>query len=140
MGRGRPRPHHDAWEAYVRMERTQLAQRDAGQLRRAIGRHLRGESREMLERMASEDERRARAGLVELREGERSWHKHIDDLTRDDRQARLEAEWARVAWLRGRVESERVVAAWRERGWDKPRVYRPERSEPLIRRASLTSL
>ncbi len=48
----------------MQMERMQLAERAHGKLRRAIGRVLPGESREKLERITSEDERRARAGLL----------------------------------------------------------------------------
>jgi hypothetical protein len=90
---------HDPWEGYMQMERMQLAERASGKMRRAIGRILPGESREHLERIASEDQRMARAGLVKLKSGSRSYYKHIDDLTREDRWPRIWAERETIAWL-----------------------------------------
>lgn len=55
--------------SFIDMERRQLAERANGKLARAIGVALPGESREELDLMAREDERRARSGLVELRNG-----------------------------------------------------------------------
>jgi len=69
-------------------------------LRRAIGRVLEGESREEMERIAKEDERMARAGLVKLKRGERVFYKHIDDLTPEDRRARIAAERDTIVWLK----------------------------------------
>lgn len=40
----------------------------------------------------------AEEGLVEFRSGEEVWFKHIDDLVREDRRARIETESARVAY------------------------------------------
>jgi DNA-binding PadR family transcriptional regulator len=53
--------------------------------------------------MAEEDRRRAEGGLVELRSGDEVWYKHIDEITRDDRQARIESENARAAWIQERL-------------------------------------
>jgi hypothetical protein len=44
----------------------ELEQRKKGQLRRALS----GESQEEMDRIAEEDQRRAQAGLVDLRSGE----------------------------------------------------------------------
>lgn len=94
----------EGWESFLRAEREQLAERDRGKLARAIGLVLPDEDWEKLNRLAREDESQARQGLVELRQGERVWHKHIDELTREDRPSRIEAESAWTAWLKGRME------------------------------------
>ena len=54
----------------MEVERRELEQRRNGQLGRAIGRALPGESQEELERIAEEDRRKAEEGLVELRRGD----------------------------------------------------------------------
>jgi hypothetical protein len=95
--------HQELWEQNMEVERRKLEQRRNGQLGRAIGRALPGESHEELERMAEEDRRNAAEGLVELRSGDEVWYKHIDKLTRDDRPARIESENARAAWIQERL-------------------------------------
>lgn len=65
---------------------------------------LPGESKEQLEWLAREDQRRAEEGMVELRSGEEVWYKHIDDLTSEDRPARLEAKMTQAALLKERTE------------------------------------
>jgi hypothetical protein len=102
---GRPTTEdNEGWQRFLRLEREQIAERATGKLARAIGLTLPGEDWEELNRIAREDERRARQGLVELRRGEKVWHTHIDKLTRKDRPARLEAEKVWLDWLRSRVE------------------------------------
>lgn len=118
VGTRRPDHHYSGWEGYMRLERMQLAERASGKMRRAIGRTLKGEDEGMLRRKADEDERLARAGMVPLRRGGEAWLKHIDELTPEDRWARIEAEKTTIAWLRGRLTAERVVETWRENGWD----------------------
>ena len=85
----------EAWERFIEAERRHLDDRRAGHLARLLDGLLPGESAEELRLLAWEDQRRAEAGLVELRSpsGEVSY-KHIDDLTLEDRQARAEAERA----------------------------------------------
>jgi hypothetical protein len=83
----------------MEVEHKELEQRNNGQL----GRALPGESQEELDRIAEEDLRRAQEGLVELRSGDEVWHKPIDELTRDDRPARIESENARATWMRERL-------------------------------------
>ena len=85
----------EAWERFMEAERRHLDNRRAGHLGRLLDGPLPGESAEELRLLAWEDQRRAEAGLVELRSpgGEVSY-KHIDDLTLEDRQARAEAERA----------------------------------------------
>jgi hypothetical protein len=95
--------HQELWEQYMEVERRELEQRRNGQLGRALGRALPGESQEELQRIAEEDQRKAERGLVELRSGDEVWFKHIDEITRDDRQARIDSENARAAWIQDRL-------------------------------------
>jgi hypothetical protein len=99
--------HQELWEQYMEVERRELEQRRNGQLGRAIGRVLPGESREELEWIAEEDQRKAEEGLVDLRSGDKVWYKHIDKLTREDRLARIESENARAAWIQERLRRQR---------------------------------
>ncbi|MBA2535485.1 MAG: hypothetical protein H0V21_10795 [Rubrobacter sp.] len=87
----------------MEVEHREVEQRRSGQLGRALGRALPGESQEELEKIAEEDQRKAEEGLVELRSGDEVWYKHIDEITREDRQARIESENARAAWIRERL-------------------------------------
>lgn len=93
----------ELWEQYMEVEHRELEQRRSGQLGRALGLALPGESQEELDKIAEEDQRRAEEGLVELRNGDEVWYKHIDEMTREDRQARIESENARAAWIRERL-------------------------------------
>jgi lauroyl/myristoyl acyltransferase len=95
--------HQELWEQYMEVERRELEQRRNGQLGRALGRALPGESQEELNRIAEEDQRKAERGLVELRSGDEIWFKHIDKITRDDRPARIESENVRAAWIQDRL-------------------------------------
>ena len=83
---------------------------------RMLGCAFLGESQEEFDRIASEDQFLAQHGYVELRRGNRVWTKHIDELTREDRLARIEFEKTLVMWLRGRVETEKIMTQLRERG------------------------
>jgi hypothetical protein len=103
MGEEPQKTHQELWEQYMEVERRELEQRRSGQLGRALGRALPGESQEELERIAEEDRLKAEEGLVELRSGDDVWYKHIDELTRDDRPARIESENARAAWIQERL-------------------------------------
>jgi hypothetical protein len=103
MGEESHDTHQELWEQYMHVERKELAQRKSGQLGRALGRALPGESQEELDRMAEEDQRKAEQGLVELRSGDEVWFKHIDEMTREDRQARIDSENARTTWIRERI-------------------------------------
>ncbi len=96
MGEESHKTHEELWEQYMEVERRELEQRRNGQL----GRALPGESLDELQRIAEEDQRKAERGLVELRSGDEVWYKHIDEITRDDRPARIESENARAAWSR----------------------------------------
>lgn len=94
----------ELWERYMEVERRELEQRKNGHLARALGRALPGESAEELERLAEEDRHRAEEGLIEMRNGDEVWYKPLDEITRADRPARIEAENARAAWLKARLD------------------------------------
>lgn len=94
------------WERYMEIERRELEDRKNGELEKALGHALPGESREEIERLAREDREKAEAGLVGLRDGEEVWYKHIDELTVEDKTARLEAQKRRLAWVRERLKGD----------------------------------
>lgn len=91
------------WERYMAAERRELEDRRNGELARVLGFALPGESPEELERLAREDREKAEEGLVIPREGDEVWYKHIDDLTREDRPARIEAQRKRLEWTTERL-------------------------------------
>ena len=98
-----PKPEHDTFDEFMEMERGRLQEHASGKLAEAIGHALPGESQQELDRKAAEDQRLAQEGLVRLKVGEEISYKHIDELTREDRQARLAAEREEVDWLMGRI-------------------------------------
>jgi hypothetical protein len=130
-GRLERRPAH----LRLKDERTKLTERAEGKLSRLIGRVRPGESQEELERIAEEDRRQAQQGMVRLKRGETILYKHIDDLTPEDRLARIEAERATRAWLAGRIGAQQAAAAWlealRESGGEPPDARTFE--NPLLR-------
>jgi hypothetical protein len=71
---------------------------------RALGHALPGESQEDLDRKAAEDQRLAQEGMVKLKVSEEIHYEHIDDLTREDRAARIVAKRQEVDWLMNRVK------------------------------------
>ncbi len=97
---------------FLQAERSLLKQQARGSLARVSlarvlgSRPLPGESPEELEWLGIEDRHLAEEGHVELRSGDKVWFKHIDDLTREDRPARIEAENVRTAWLIDRLKKE----------------------------------
>jgi hypothetical protein len=95
----------EAWERFMEAERRELEIRRNGHLAKLLDGPLPGESPEELEQMAQEDQLLAEQGLVPLRQGDRVWYKHIDELTREDRLARAEAERALTTWLMDRQAS-----------------------------------
>jgi hypothetical protein len=96
----RPKPEqHDTFDEFMEMEHSRLQEHASGKLARALGHALPGESQEELERIAAEDQRLAQEGKVRLKVGEEIHYKHIDELTREDRAARMAAEQEEVDWL-----------------------------------------
>ena len=88
----------------MEMERIQLRKRREGQLRRALGVALPGESVKELDRLGEEDHLMAEQGLVAVmgKDGE-IFYKLIDDLSRHVMHARIAARQVEVAWLKERV-------------------------------------
>jgi hypothetical protein len=99
----RPKAVHDTFDAFMEMERARLQEHASGKMARALGHALPGESQEDLDRKAAEDQRLAKEGMVKLKVGEEIHYKHIDELTREDRKARMAAECEEVDWLMKRV-------------------------------------
>ena len=98
---------YGSWEGYMLLEQEQLAQRATGKMGRMIGRTLPGESKEELEAIAIEDQLLAQDGYVVLRQGDKVFYKHIDELKPSDRQARIAYEKTLVRWLKVRREGEK---------------------------------
>jgi hypothetical protein len=98
-----PRPEHDTWDEFIEMERARLQEHASGKMANALGHALPGESQQELDRIAAEDQRLAQKGIVKLKVGEEIHYKHIDELTREDRPARIAAEREEVAWLKKRL-------------------------------------
>ena len=120
----------EAWEHYMNAERKDLRSRRAGLLARLLGAPLPEESPTELARWAEEDRLRAEVGLVELRDphGGGVSYKPLEDLTHEDRPARVAAERARTSWLKERHER-RVGALGRMGG--QRRRFEEERSRLL---------
>jgi hypothetical protein len=89
-----------SWERFLRTERRVLEARRNGWLAKALAWRLPGESQEELDRIASEDRRRAEEGLVELKSGQGELsYKHLESLSPEDRMDRIRAQLARIEWL-----------------------------------------
>jgi hypothetical protein len=89
----------------VRTERRELELRKEGQLAGVLGEPLPGESPAALGRLASEDRRQAREGLVALMSGGKVLYKRLEELSPDDMAARIAANKARTGWLKERRDA-----------------------------------
>ncbi len=93
------------WKRFLEQQRRKLQQRSTEALGHSLTGPMPGESLEKVERVAQEDVRRAKEGLVPLLlEGRELSYKHIDELAPEDRRAVQEAEIARLAWLSERAK------------------------------------
>jgi len=97
------KPEHDTFDKFMEMERGRLQEHASGKMARALGHALPGESQEDLDSIAQEDQRLAQQEMVKLKVGEEIHYKHIDELTREDRRARMAAEREEVDWLMNRL-------------------------------------
>jgi len=98
------------WERFLNTERRMIEARRKGQLAKALLWALPRESQEEIDRMTSEDQRRAEAGLVELKsEGGGSFYKHVEQLVPEDRQERIRAELRRLEWLLERQKTRKII-------------------------------
>jgi hypothetical protein len=83
-------------------ERRELELRKEGQLAGLLGEPLPAESPAALERLASEDRRQAREGLVALMSGGKVSYKRLEELSEGDMPARIAANRLRETWLKER--------------------------------------
>jgi hypothetical protein len=90
------------WKRFMQTELRELELRKAGQLARALGEPQPGELPAALERLALEDQRQAREGLVALISMGKVSYKHIAELSAKDMPARIAANRLRTAWLKER--------------------------------------
>jgi hypothetical protein len=99
-----------SWERFLRAEQRALEARRNGRMAKALAWKLPGDVHEVLETIASEDRKRAKEGLVELRDeqGEFSF-KHVEELSPDDRMDCIRAELARIEWLLERHERRNAI-------------------------------
>ena len=111
MGRQHTGTSHDAREGYTAVEREQLAQRASGKMARMIGQALPGESEEELRIIAQDDQYLAQEGYVPIREGNRVFYKQVEELTFQDRWARLTYEKTLVRWLKERIRAKKEMEA-----------------------------
>jgi hypothetical protein len=98
----RSRARKAAWESFMRRERRELELRKEGQLTELLGEALAGESPAALRRLAREDQRQAKEGLVALTSNGKTYYKLVEDLTEGDMAARIAADRLREAWLKER--------------------------------------
>jgi hypothetical protein len=96
------RAQQAAWELFMQAERRELGLRKGGQLARLLGEPLPGEPPAALDRLALEDQRQAKEGLVALMSGGKVFYKRIDELCPEDMPARIAANRARTTWLKER--------------------------------------
>jgi hypothetical protein len=88
----------------MRKERRELELRKDGQLAELLGEALVGESPEALRRLAREDQRQAKEGLVALTSNGKTYYKLVEELTEADMGARTAADRLREAWLKERQD------------------------------------
>lgn len=101
-----------AWESFVETEHSELRLRQDGQLGKLLGEPQPGEPPAALERLAEEDQRQARDGLVALMRMGKVSYKHLDELSPEDMPARAAANRLRTTWLKERRDG------WLGRGDD----------------------
>jgi hypothetical protein len=91
-----------AWKLFVEAEFRGLRLRQGGQLGRLLGEPMAGESSAALERLAEEDRRQARSGLIALMRNGRAAYKRVEELREGDMPARAAADRLRTTWLKER--------------------------------------
>src|SRR5215211_5020318 len=104
----RSRARKAAWESFMRKERLELELRKDGKLAELLGEALAGETPAALRRLAREDQRQAKEGLVALTSNGKMYYKLMEELTEGDMAARIAAGRLRTAWLK----------EWRDRWLD----------------------
>src|SRR5215213_1407490 len=100
----RSRARKAAWESFMRKERLELELRKDGQLAELLGEALAGETPAALRRLAREDQRQAKEGLVALTRNGETYYKLVEELTEADIGARIAADRLREGWLKERQD------------------------------------
>ena len=77
--------------------------RKEGQLARLLDKPLPGEPPAVLQQLCCEDHRQAEERLVALMRDGEVYYKRIDELTPEDRPARIAAKRLRTAWIKERL-------------------------------------
>src|SRR5215212_5695168 len=98
----RIRARKAAWESFMHRERKELELRKEGQLAELLGEALAGESQAALGRLAREDQRQAKEGLVALTSNGKTYYKLVEELAEGDMGARIAADRLRETWLKER--------------------------------------
>lgn len=98
------------WKAFTQTEWRELELRKNGQLARLLGEPLPGELPALLQKLAADDQRQAKRGLVALMSGGKTVYKNIDDLGPEDMPARIAANRLRTTWLKERRD--RWLGRW----------------------------
>ncbi|HET7479555.1 MAG TPA: response regulator transcription factor [Rubrobacteraceae bacterium] len=90
-----------SWQLFMQSEMRDLELRKDGQLARVLDR-MRGTTPAVpaVLRLVSEDQRQAEEGLVALTSGGKVSYKRLDDLTPEDRPARIASNRLRTTWLK----------------------------------------
>jgi hypothetical protein len=91
-----------AWRLFVEAEFRGLRLRQEGQLGKTLGEPMAGESSSALKRLAEEDQRQARSGMVALMSNGKTSYKRVEELREGDMPARAAAERLRITWLKER--------------------------------------
>ena len=91
-----------AWKLFVEAEFRGLRLRQEGRLGGLLGEPMAGESSAALERLAEEDQKQARSGLVALMRNGKMSYKRVEDLREGDMLARAAADRLRTTWLKER--------------------------------------
>lgn len=103
-----------AFKSFMQTELRELELRKDGQLTRLLGEPLPGEAPAALQRLASDDQRQAEAGLVALISNGKMFYKHLEGLCETDMPARVAANRLRTTWLKNRLNG------WLDHGEDLP--------------------
>ena len=91
------------WEQFMQVELRELELRKEGQLARLLDKALPGEPPAVLQQLCCEDQRQAEEGLVALMRDGEVYYKRIDELTPEDRPARIAAKRLRTGWIKERL-------------------------------------
>ena len=91
-----------AWERFMQEEQRELELRKGGQLAELLGAPLPGEPPTALQRLASEDQRQAKEGLVALMTNGKTSYKRLEQLSEGDVPGRIAARRLRTTWLKKR--------------------------------------